>query len=56
MIWTLFQFQSSQSPEMNLIVLKKATTTEFFKALDENIEMSVKEWQKKNALKVHYNI
>lgn len=32
---TLLQFQSSQSPEMNPIVLKKASTTELFKALDE---------------------
>lgn len=41
---------------MNLMILKNASTSEFFKALDENVEMSMKEWEKKNALKVHYNI
>lgn len=41
---------------MNLIVLEKVSTNEFVKALDENVEMSMKEWQKKNALEIHYNI
>jgi len=42
----LFQFQSPQSPEMNLIVLKKLAQ-QCVKALGESVTVSMEERQRK---------